>query len=130
LTRLLQKQKAIVTPEWLRESIKLKFPAPCGDFAAIKQLHNDTIEHCPERDERSERLQSTAHSLASAAVIKPTSEKVKNNWRSRYACARAHPSVCPNQALAIALDVLGRSRELEGLSVNALAYERAVAVSV
>lgn len=28
----------------------------------------------------------------------------------------------------VALDVLGRSRELEGLAVNALAYERAVAV--
>lgn len=69
-------------------------------------------------------------SAESVVVFKPTSEKVKNNWRSRYACARAHPLICPNQALAIALNVLGRSRELEGLSVNALAYERAVAVSV
>ncbi|XP_006461257.1 hypothetical protein AGABI2DRAFT_118163 [Agaricus bisporus var. bisporus H97] len=125
------KQKSIVTPEWLRQSIKLKRPAPCGGFAAIRQLHNDTVEHCPEQDESSEPSQNTAHPMASAesvVVFKPTSEKVKNNWRSRYACARAHPLICPNQALAIALNVLGRSRELEGLSVNALAYERAVAI--
>lgn len=119
------------------ESIKLDSPAPCGAFAAISQLQDETAGHCPDQDQPEQsrydsfHLPLPARSTAfgdPAAVVKPTSEQVKNNWRAKYACTRAHPLVCRNQGLVTALDVLGHSRELEGLSVNALAYERAVAV--
>ncbi|KAF5355182.1 hypothetical protein D9756_005471 [Leucocoprinus leucothites] len=132
-------QKAVVTPDWLKESIKQDSPAPCKLFAAVTQLQQETAENCPnlpqEREEDHESQEASSRSEGAFSqprepiqVTKPTSQKVKNNWRSRYACARASPLVCPNQDLAVALNVLGRSRELDGLFANALAYERAVAV--
>jgi hypothetical protein len=36
--------------------------------------------------------------------------------------------VCLNQDLASELDVLARCRELEGLSMNALSYEKSIGV--
>jgi DNA polymerase mu len=60
--------------------------------------------------------------------MKQTSRRVFENWKARYACQRASPMVCLNQALAAELNVLTRSRELEGLSMNALSYEKSVAV--
>ncbi|KAF9451531.1 DNA polymerase mu [Macrolepiota fuliginosa MF-IS2] len=133
------RRKAIVTPDWLRESVKRNNPAPCASFAAVAELHNEAVEHCPEHvrepgpgGRRPSLILSSPsaplESTSSTEVIRPTNEKVKNNWRSKYACARAHPLICPNQELVVALNVIGRSRELEGLAVNALAYERAVAI--
>ncbi|KXN87482.1 DNA-directed DNA/RNA polymerase mu [Leucoagaricus sp. SymC.cos] len=135
------KQKALVTPDWLQASVKQNSPAPCGSFAAVTQLRQETAESCPpqaQRDDESHQspkptispspTRSARSREAGSQITKPTSDKVANNWRSRFACARASPLVCPNQGLAIALNVLGQSRELEGLSFNALAYERAVAV--
>ncbi|KAJ3565560.1 hypothetical protein NP233_g7552 [Leucocoprinus birnbaumii] len=136
------KQKPVVTPDWLKESIKRDGPAPCKLFAAVTQLQEETAEHCPksaqdpEEKKESQDLSSlilsspgsSSSSRESTQTTKPTSEKIKNNWRSRYACSRASPLVCINQDLAVALNVLAHARDLDGLSANALAYERAVAV--
>ncbi|KAF4621400.1 hypothetical protein D9613_000864 [Agrocybe pediades] len=130
-------QKSIVTPDWLRVSVKQNSPAECGKYAAITELHDETVENCPDEDcvhcKSSEPPASHASSSSSPPaytipIVKPTPEKVFKNWKSRYACTRASPLVCINQGLAAELGILGRSRELEGLGINALAYERAVAV--
>lgn len=57
-----------------------------------------------------------------------TSDKVKANYAARFACTRASPLICPNQDLVAELAVLQKSRDLEGKSINALSYERAIAV--
>lgn len=49
------------------------------------------------------------------------------DWKSRYACQRASPLVCPNQAVAVELDIIKRSRALEGEERSALSYSRAIA---
>lgn len=41
---------------------------------------------------------------------------------------RASPLICPNQVLVAELAVLQKSRELESKNINALSYERAIAV--
>ncbi|CAA7260552.1 unnamed protein product [Cyclocybe aegerita] len=130
------KQKAIVTPDWLRESVKQGHPVECGAYAALGELHEETVEHCPEAEAPSDDASATMVSSSrppspiayKVSSVKPTHPRVFKNWKSRYACARASPLVCVNQQLAEELDVLRRSRELEGLRVNALSYERSVAI--
>ncbi|KAF9012521.1 hypothetical protein BDQ17DRAFT_1344069 [Cyathus striatus] len=143
------KQKAIVTPDWLRDSVKADKPLPCGGYAAISELHDETVENCPDRaprgadssQSREPQKEGTTYpsppsSQASDAIQarnqRPedhTSSKVKRNWSASYACQRASPLICPNQTLVTELDILYRSRELEGKHINALSYERAIAVS-
>ncbi|KAF8161313.1 hypothetical protein B0H34DRAFT_840472 [Crassisporium funariophilum] len=128
------KQKAIVTPDWLRDSVKQNHPTACGDYAALEELHDETVKNCPEDDcGSSETVNASPKSSAKGLnipptykvpIVKPTSARVFKNWASKYACTRASPLVCINQALAVELGVLCRSRELEGLNVNALSYER------
>lgn len=50
------------------------------------------------------------------------------NHASKYACQRASLLVCPNQALATELDIIKRSRALEGEERSALSYSRAISV--
>lgn len=50
------------------------------------------------------------------------------NHASKYACQRASLLVCPNQALAAELDIIKRSRALEGEERSALSYSRAISV--
>ncbi|KAM5545049.1 hypothetical protein V8D89_001160 [Ganoderma adspersum] len=42
------KTKAVVTPEWLRDSVSHGGPLPCEDYVAVQDLHDATVEHCPE----------------------------------------------------------------------------------
>ena len=112
-----QMQKAIVTPEWLQESVKRGHLLPCGHYAALSGLQSETAEKC-------------ADDRGNSPVVKPTTPRVFKNWNLRYACARASPLTCLNQKLAVELGILSRSRELEGSSINALAYDRAVAVCI
>ena len=58
----------------------------------------------------------------------PPSQPVTLDYKARYACQRASPLICPNQALAAELGILRLHRHLEGKGINALAYERAIAV--
>lgn len=147
------RQKAIVTPDWLRDSVKAGHPLPCGDFAALPELEEDTVEHCPDpetcqdKSHEHDHPRSTNHRshspggrgssvhagqsgsyLNASSTVRPTDPKVFDQWRARYACLRAAPLVCPNQGLVEELNVLLRDRELEGLEKNALAYQRAIAV--
>ncbi|PPQ87454.1 hypothetical protein CVT25_008190 [Psilocybe cyanescens] len=131
------RQKSIVTPDWIHDSVKQDNPVQCGRYAALSELHDETVEHCPEADEEKEHDRETSelHDQVSTSSpkykvpsVKPTDPRVIKNWRAKYACTRASPLVCVNQALAAELGVLGRSREFEGLGINALSYERSVAI--
>lgn len=94
---------------------------PCGDYAAIQELHTETAHNCPNpkgSDECSGNPQPEAEVTPSSLL----------SYKAQYACQRASPLVCPNQSLAEEIDILRRARELEGEAMSALAYERAVGV--
>ncbi|KAI0937789.1 hypothetical protein AcW1_003856 [Taiwanofungus camphoratus] len=44
----LAKQKAVVTPQWLRDSVEHGAPLPCEDYAALQDLRAETAAHCPD----------------------------------------------------------------------------------
>lgn len=52
------------------------------------------------------------------------------DFTSRYSCQRASPLFCPNQNLVEELDIIRRSRTLEGEERSMLSYSRAIAVSI
>ena len=52
----------------------------------------------------------------------------KLSYTSRYACQRASPLVCPNEGLTKELDIIKRSRTLEGEDRSALSYSRAISI--
>ncbi|KAF9501386.1 Nucleotidyltransferase [Pleurotus eryngii] len=116
----LAKRRAIVSPQWIKDSVAKEQPMPCGDYAAIQELHDETVHNCPNPkgcDECSGTSQPEAE-------VAPSSL----SYKARYACQRASPLVCANQSLAEEIDILRRARELEGEAMSALAYERTVAV--
>lgn len=116
-----QRQKSVVTPAWLRQSIKDMHPVESGLYAAFEELHDS---------ESNQDVNSEPHLLLCPPQVrmKATPRRVLQNWNAKYACQRASPMVCVNQTLAAELNVLARSRELEGLSMNALSYEKSVGV--
>ncbi|KAF8346009.1 hypothetical protein F5887DRAFT_964521 [Amanita rubescens] len=109
------RNKAIVTPDWLRDSVKYGRPASYVTYVALKEQ----LSASPSRP---------GSRLPLSIPLDTTSDQVKANYKSRYACCRASPLICPNQALIEELHVLERSRELEGKSTNALSYERAISI--
>ncbi|TFK87051.1 Nucleotidyltransferase [Polyporus arcularius HHB13444] len=166
--------KAVVTPAWLRDSVDHGRALPCGDYVAIQDLLETTVEHCPDcnckpcacSDGDSEAatprfeakqlpspLSSPSISVKQRAMSTSTKKEEKKpvlpkpvpehllppdppiptnlaklDYMSRYACQRASPLVCPNQALVRELDIIRRSRDLEGEARSALSYERAVSI--
>ncbi|KAH8103597.1 Nucleotidyltransferase [Cristinia sonorae] len=190
------KTKAVVDPDWLRDSVKEGKALPCESYIAIEDLHQETVANCPDcnlqpcgcddSDEVAENdtppqtpakeYPSPPHSEAGSpaeptsavpplkSAVKPSfkgksravsgsqptstahSVKVKIPFRllapnppiptnafkltykSRYACQRASPLTCPNQKLAVELDIIKRSRALEGEDRSALSYSRAISV--
>ncbi|TFK74584.1 Nucleotidyltransferase [Pluteus cervinus] len=126
----LAQQKALVLPQWLRNSVKQGYPAPCADYAALRELHGETEENCPDEEcGTSLPCASTPQSRATSAIVGPLQAPVPPNlkYTAHYSCARACPLVCINQDLIEELEVIRRSRELEGLDRNALSYERGIA---
>ncbi|KAJ7821144.1 hypothetical protein B0H14DRAFT_2832315 [Mycena olivaceomarginata] len=103
----LQKEKAIVTPEWLRDSVQQRAILPCGDYAALRELKQNTVQNCPDSDDDTDG---------------------GGHYTSRYACLRPCPLVCPNQGLVNQFGIIRRSRELEGKDTSALSYERTISV--
>ncbi|GLB37723.1 putative DNA polymerase mu [Lyophyllum shimeji] len=133
------RQKAIVTPEWLRATVEQQHPVPCGEYAALEELHDETVQSCPAcnlpvckcSSSPPHAPPSTLPPTAVSAVGVPkltTSQRILDNYKAWYACQRASPLVCPNQALATELGILRTHRDLEGKDVNALSYDRAIAI--
>ncbi|KAJ6497660.1 hypothetical protein C8R45DRAFT_822634 [Mycena sanguinolenta] len=126
----LAKEKAIVTPEWLRDSVQQRTILPCGDYAALRELKETTIQSCPDSDDDTdqERGGSCVDSLACQSQSKQLAEHAKAHYTSHYACLRPCPMVCPNPGLVQQLGIIRRSRELEGKDISALSYERSISV--
>lgn len=132
------RQKAIVTPEWLRDSIEQQHPVPCGEYAALEELHDETVQSCPvcnlslckcaSSPPAVPPSRSTPQVSTVSAPMLTTSQRILSNYRASYASLRASPLVCPNQALAAELSILRMYRDLEGKTVNALSYDRAIAI--
>ncbi|KAG5726747.1 DNA-directed DNA/RNA polymerase mu [Termitomyces sp. T112] len=125
------KQKAIVTPDWLHDSVAQQRPLNCADYAALGELREETDKNCPDCDlpKCICSSESSKESLLDNGTMNLiTSPHVSYNYAARYSCQRASPLVCPNQRLANELSVLRIHRDLEGKTVNALSYERAIAV--
>lgn len=117
---------------------------PCGDYAALRDLHDETIRNCPEPDSCEScgskspsrvppPFESSSHRPSESNDTKILDvvdiKKLSLSHTSRYACCRASPLVCPNQGLANELEIVRRSRSLEGEDRSALSYARAIAVS-
>ncbi|KAF5321048.1 hypothetical protein D9619_001670 [Psilocybe cf. subviscida] len=130
--------KAIVLPDWLRETAAQGKPVECGAYASLGALHKETVDNCPDCHDHANRSRSSTlapdDEYASndegggPTMTKPTDSGVFKDWTAKYACQRASPLVSVNQGLVNELNVIGRSRELEGEEVNALAYEKAAAI--
>ena len=151
-----QKRKALVTPDWLRDSVAQARPLPCADYAALPDLKATNEKVCrrggslpsekplSKFKSRSPSLQDI--SLHSRSSYRATHEDIvppafllpppvppppaELDHTARYCCSRASPLVCVNQPLCAALDVLRRSRALESNEHSALSYARAIAVSI
>ncbi|KAJ6593470.1 hypothetical protein B0H19DRAFT_1090482 [Mycena capillaripes] len=125
----LAKGKAIVTPEWLRDSVQQRALLPCGDYAALRELKQSTVKNCPDSDDDSDQ-EGGGSCVSSMATTESEQlvEHTKAHYTSRYACLRACPMICPNQGLVEQLGIIRRSRELEGKDTSALSYSRAIAV--
>lgn len=123
-----------MTPQWLRDSVEQKQALPCGDYVALGELHRTTVQNCPHGDleEGGCKSCSSGDSSNAAGNISQTGGSSNANpnldYKDRFCCRRNSPLVCRNQKLVAQLSILRLHRELEGLDINALSYERAIAV--
>ncbi|KAH7921441.1 Nucleotidyltransferase [Leucogyrophana mollusca] len=130
------KTKAIVSPKWLEDSVKNGRPMPCGDYAALRDLREETAEQCPDQPGSScDSSHPKSPSSTSVALQSPDPAGTPDpadieqlTYTSRYCCARASPLVCPNQELVRQLDIIRQSRSLEGEERSMLSYSRAISV--
>ncbi|KAJ3748630.1 hypothetical protein DFH05DRAFT_1473480 [Lentinula detonsa] len=127
------RRKAIVTPQWLRDSADSGHLLPCGKYAALGDLYQETVQNCPDGDSSQthpdSNSNSESHDQESESFVPPVPKNgtdIRHNHR--YACMRYSPLTCPNQILVEKIAILRRSRELEGLDMQALSYERAISV--
>ncbi|KAI0079811.1 Nucleotidyltransferase [Panus rudis PR-1116 ss-1] len=151
--------KAIVLPDWLRDSVKAGKPLPCGDYTAVKDLHESTLANCPDCNRKPCDCEDTDYDTPQTSALhmypsppslncEPSVTEIKAStkipanllpplvpiptnlgrlsYTSKYACQRASPLICPNQDLAVELDIIRRSRGLEGEERSALSYARAI----
>lgn len=141
-----QKEKAIVTPQWLLDSVQHGKPPPYVDYVALHDFHDATVHNHPDRRRSSSDSQSPSRipqnsseatpAESSTNIKHPDSDSLaeydtpnlKLSHTARYSCCRASPLICPNQGLVGELDVIRHSRSLEGEERSALSYQRAIAV--
>lgn len=130
----IQKGKAVVRPDWIRDSVKKSEALPCGDYAAISDLLDSSIENCPESS--SSQSQPPDQAEASTSQHQSTKESTlpdlvyEPRYKSRFACERYSPLICPNQDLVKELHIIKLAREMESEERSALSYSRAISVSV
>ncbi|KAJ3724399.1 hypothetical protein C8R42DRAFT_701765 [Lentinula raphanica] len=128
------RRKAIVTPQWLRDSADSGQLLPCGKYAALGDLYQETVQNCPDDDtsdssKKDPDSSTESHDEETQSFTHPA-PKGDTGIRHdhRYACMRYAPLICPNQGLVEQIAILRRNRELEGLDMQALSYERAISV--
>lgn len=147
---LKQKEKAVVTPDWLRDSAKAGKPMPCGDYVALHDLHDTSVINCPDSEsctgcDKCRTSSDANQSIETSVVLQEHDEKHETyiieteqsmlptssnlSHIAHYAVERASPLVCLNQDLVKELSIIRKSRELEGEDRSALSYQRAIGVS-
>ncbi|KAG1746475.1 hypothetical protein EDB19DRAFT_1689817 [Suillus lakei] len=130
------KTKAIVTPLWLRDSVKSGRPLPCGSYIAVHDLEDETSRNCDTVQDTSSS--SSFRFLSGAEEGSPwqtepdelidATEVESLSHNAKYSCLRSSPLVCPNQSLVKEIDVIRRSRNIEGEERSMLSYSRAISV--
>ncbi|KAF9228433.1 Nucleotidyltransferase [Gyrodon lividus] len=132
----LAKTKAIVTPDWLRNSINSDTLLPCGEYAALGDLHDETERQClevkapiPDPSGHPSDDSSQPQSSIDPEPSVDAADVAALKYMSRFCCQRASPLICPNQALVEELDIIRQSRFLEGEERSMLSYARAIAGS-
>ncbi|KAG1760599.1 hypothetical protein EDD22DRAFT_72295 [Suillus occidentalis] len=124
------KTKPIVSPSWLRDSVKIGRPLPCSSYVAIHDLDDetlricDTVQHTPSESsfEKESSWQAELDEPVDAAEVESLS------YSAKYSCLRPSPLVCSNQNLVKELDVIRRGRNVEGEERSMLSYSRAISV--
>ncbi|KAI0090579.1 Nucleotidyltransferase [Irpex rosettiformis] len=128
-----------------------KQPCTCEDTSDERDGTVSPIQHYPSPPRSTSSLTGTVYRRGKAEMssfprdsengsvslpvpenLLPPSPAISTNtaklsWKSRYACQRASPLICANQPLAKELDIIKRSRALEGEERSALSYSRAIA---
>jgi len=130
------KMKAVVTPQWLEETVRRGTPAPCGEHAALNDLHDDTVRQCPDGPDlpvdtgMSPDIESSSLDPAGQLPTSTELDRLSLSHKARLCLFRASPLICPNQTLVDELKVIHLSRKLEGEDRSMLSYQRAIAVRV
>lgn len=130
--------KAIVNPDWLRDSINSGTIQPCEKYASLGNLSDQTERSCPKvgadtpttgpsealpiHHEQYPTLTDFEGGVKDTDVAAPS-------YLSHFSCQRSSPLICPNQSLVEELDIIRRARLYEGEERSMLSYARAIAVS-
>ncbi|KAI6046446.1 hypothetical protein EDC04DRAFT_2631014 [Pisolithus marmoratus] len=132
----LAQSKPIVTAEWLQSSIKSGFLFPCGDYAALRDLREETARSCPDNrqgdvaaSEQSECARLKPQLFHDPEEIVDPRDAAALDYTSRYSCQRGSPLTCPNQGLVRELDIIRQCRFVEGEERSILSYARAIALT-
>ncbi|KAI5986846.1 hypothetical protein EDD15DRAFT_2174383 [Pisolithus albus] len=132
----LARLKPIVSAEWLQNSVRSGFLLPCGDYAALRDLREETERWCPDKNQGD----AVAPEQPELARLQPPlfrdpeetldpRDAAALDYTSRYSCQRGSPLTCPNQGLVRELDIIRRCRFVEGEERSMLSYARAIAVT-
>ncbi|KAI9568766.1 hypothetical protein HD554DRAFT_2021404 [Boletus coccyginus] len=131
------KTKAVVTPDWLRDSVNSGNIQPCGKYAALGELRDETESLCPKVNTGTPVAPEASPSSAyGQSPVDTDPEGCTNdtdlaalNYLSHFCCQRPSQLTCLNQALVKELDIIRRARFVEGEERSMLSYARAIAVS-
>ncbi|KAG9312111.1 hypothetical protein JVU11DRAFT_7398 [Chiua virens] len=128
------KTKAIVTPDWLRDSVSSGTIQPCGKYAALRGLQDGTERVCPEAKTTANLTpRASPNYRGQIPIFVDPEASVKEtdlaalNYLSQFCCQRASTLICPNQSLVEELDIIRRERMFEGEERSMLSYARAIA---
>lgn len=124
------KTKPIVSPSWLRDSVKSGRPLPCGSYVAVHDLDDETLRICDIAQHTPSGSSSEKETSWQTELDEPVdaAEVESLSYDAKYSCLRPSPLVCPNQNLVKELDVIRRGRNVEGEERSMLSYSRAISV--
>jgi hypothetical protein len=110
---------------------------PCGKYAALGDLCDETESRCPNANkgalappEASPNYYGQFPNFTDPEGSVKDTELTVLNHLSHFCCQRSSQLICSNQALVEELDIIRRARFFEGEERSMLSYARAIAVSV
>ncbi|KAI6168697.1 hypothetical protein EDD17DRAFT_1529443 [Pisolithus thermaeus] len=132
----LARLKPIVSAEWLQNSVRSGFLLPCGDYAALRDLREETERSCPDKNQGNiVAPEQPEFARLKPALFRDPEETLDPrdtsalDYTSRYSCQRGSPLTCPNQGLVQELDIIRRCRFVEGEERSMLSYARAIGLT-